>query len=469
MKKIGYIKGMVLLGSVALIGLSSCQVVNNYKAPEVDTENLYRDINSTDTTTIADISWREYFSDSLLVALIEEGVANNYNLQIAYTRIQQAEASLRIARAAYFPDVALVGQVNHSRNSNGSHGKDVLHYHSTNYSLGVSASWELDVWGKLNRQSKARYAQFLNSHAYKNLIHTSLVANIATSYYSLLALDEKLAITIETTLLMHENVETMEELKKAGLQNGAAVEQSKSLLYSTQTSIPDLESQILQMENTISTMIGRKPGKIERKHIYDQQYPEELAFGIPVQALSRRPDVQQAELSFRSAFELTNAARASFYPSITLGTGAIGYATVNTLSQFFKPENLFANIIGGLTLPVFAKKQLTENLKIAKAQQQEALLVFEQTVLEAGQEVTDILYTFSSSQRKSQTRLQQIESCKKSVSFTQELLKAGVANYTEVLTAEQNFLSAQLNQINDRLEQLQCTVNLYKALGGGTE
>lgn len=469
MNKYKYTKGIILLGLIALIGLSSCQVVNQYKTPEIDTENLYREMASSDTTSIANIPWKDYFSDPYLIDLIEEGISNNYNLQIAHTRIQQAEASLSIAKAAYFPDVALVGQVNQSRNSNGGRGKDVLGYQSTNYSLGVSAGWEIDVWGKLNRQSKAKYAQFLNSHAYKNLIQTSLIANIATSYYSLLALDEKLAITIESIKLMQENVETMEALKEAGLQNGAAVEQSKALLYSTHASVPDLESQIRQLENSISTMLGRKPGEIMRQSIYEQRYPDQLEYGVPVQVLAKRPDVQQAELSFRSAFELTNAAQASFYPSIRLSSGSIGYATANTLSNFFKPENIFASIIGGLTQPLFAKKQLTGNLKIAKAQQQEALLTFEQTVLEAGQEVTDIFYTFESSLKKNETRQKQIEASKNSVSYTQELLKAGVANYTEVLNAEQNLLSAQLNQVNDKLEQLQCTVNLYKALGGGTQ
>jgi len=464
-----YIKGVILLGLIALIGLPSCQVMNKYKSPEYDTDSLYRDKVSTDTATIANIPWKEYFSDDYLVALIEEGIVNNFNLQIAYTRIQQAEANLSMAKAAYFPDVTLVGQVDHSRNSNGADGKDVLGYHSTNYSLGVSATWELDIWGKLNRQSKSRYAQFLNSYAYKNLIHSSLVANIATSYYSLLALDEKLLITVETVKLLEENVETMEALKNAGIQNGAAVEQSKALLYSTQATIPDLESQIVQLENSISTLIGRKPGFISRSTIYKQKYPDRLEYGIPAQMLAKRPDVQQAELSFRSAFELTNAAQASFYPSITLSSGTIGFGTSNTLSNFFKPENIFASIIGGLTQPIFAKKQLTGNLKIAKAQQQEALLVFEQTVLTAGQEVTDILYSFESSLKKNDIRENQIDACRNSVYFTQELLKAGDANYTEVLNAEQNLLAAQLNRVNDRLEQLQYSVNLYKALGGGVE
>ncbi|MDR2954709.1 MAG: efflux transporter outer membrane subunit [Prevotella sp.] len=464
-----YIKGIILSGLIALIGLSSCQVTNKYKTPETNTEDLYGEMTSTDTTTIANIPWKEYFADPYLVALVEEGIAKNFDLQIAYTRIQQAEASLSMAKAAYFPDVSLVGQANHSRNSDGARGKDMLGYQSTNYSLGISASWELDIWGKLNRQSKAKYAQFLNSHAYKNLIQTSLVSNIATSYYSLLALDEKLAITEETVKLLEENVQTMEDLKDAGLQNGAAVEQSKTLLYSTQASIPDLESQIRQLENSISTMLGRKPGHITRSTIYDQQYPDQLEYGIPTQMLAKRPDVQQAELSFRSAFELKNAAQANFYPSITLSSGSIGFGTNNTLSNFFKPENIFASIIGGLTQPIFAKKQLTGNLEIAKAQQQEALLIFEQTVLQAGQEVTDILFYYESSLKKNDTREKQIETCRNSVYFTQELLKAGDANYTEVLTAEQNLLSALLSKVNDRLEQLQSTVDLYRALGGGVE
>lgn len=463
-----YIKGIVLLGLTASMGLTSCQVTNRYKSPEVNTDSLFRDRPSTDTVTIANMTWCEYFKDPVLQELIEEGLQNNFDLQIAVTRIQQAEANLGMAKAAYFPDVSLVGQAEHSRSSNGVDGKDVLGYHSTTYTLGVSTSWELDVWGKLNRQSKAKYAQFLNSHAYHNLIKTSLVANIATSYYSLLALDEQLKITKETVILLEESTTTMQALMEAGMLNGASVEQSKSLLYSTRVTIPDLESQIRQMENSISTLLGRKPGHVVRATISDQMIVSRLAYGVPAQLLAKRPDVQQAELGFRSAFELTHAARAAFYPSITLTSGMIGYGA-SSLSNFFKPENIFASIIGGLTQPIFAKKQLTGNLKIAKAQQQEALLTFEKTVLSAGEEVSNILYSYESSISKNEIRESQISSLNKAVDFTQELLKAGEANYTEVLTAEQNLLQAQLGQVSDKLEQLQCSVDLYKALGGGIQ
>lgn len=468
MMKQKYIKGIALLSVFFAIGLSSCQVLNRYKTPDIDVEDLYRDKSAADTTSIANIPWRAFFNDPLLVALIDEGLNHNFDLQIAYTRIKQAEANLGMARASYFPDLALVGQVSHNRVSNGVDGKDVLGYDATDYRLGIAVSWEADIWGKLNRQHRAKYAQFLNSHAYRNLVQTSLIANIATSYYTLLALDEQLKVTNETIELLKESVATIEALKEAGMQNGAAVEQSKALLYSTQITVPNLESQIRELENTICFLTGRKSGVVLRSNIHQQEVVSDLQYGVPVQLLAKRPDVQQAELSFRSAFELTNAAQAGFYPSITLNSSMIGYNAA-TLSNFFKPENLFASIVGGLTQPIFARKQLIANYQIAKAQQKEALLTFEKTVLSAGKEVSDLLFALESSLKKNGIRIKQVEASQNSVDYTKELLKAGEANYVEVLNAEQNLLSAQLNQVNDKLEQLQYSVNLYRALGGGTE
>jgi len=470
-----YIKGIILSGLITLIGLPSCQVVNKYKAPEINSENLYRNLNPVDTTTIANIPWREYFNDPFLQALIDEGLANNYDMMIVTERIKQAEAALGMARAAYFPNVALVGNVQQNMLSNRgpqtgvAKDKKVLGYHSETYSLGLAFSWELDVWGKLNRQSRSKYADMLNSYEGRNLLQSTLVANIAASYYSLVALDESLKVTKEMITIMEESLTTIEALKEAGLANGAGVEQTKAALYGARASVPDMESQIRQLENSICLMLGKKTEPIFRATLAEQEVPSHMAYGIPAQMLAKRPDVRQAELSFRSAFELTNAAQASFYPSITLDNGSlIGYSS-STLSGFFKPENIFASIIGGLTQPIFAKKQLITQLKVAKAEQQAALLTFEKTVLSAGKEVSDILYTFESSMRKNGIRNSQVEALVNSVYFTQELLKAGEANYTEVLNAEQGLLQAQLNQVSDKLEQLQATVDLYRALGGGIE
>lgn len=470
-----YIKGLILLGLLASIILPSCQLVNKYHTPEVDTVGLFRDENSTDTTTIASIPWRQYFTDPILQGLIEEGLNNNFDMQIAEERIKQAEASLTMARAAYFPDVALVGQVDQKRLSAADpltgtpRDRNSLAYHTETYSLGIAASWELDVWGKINREQRASYAQMLNSKAGKNLVQTALVSNIATSYYSLLALDEQLKISLEMIDILKESTMTMEAMMEAGLLNGAAVEQSKALLYNTEVSIPALRSNIYELENSLSLMLGRKPGSIFRSSFQYQQVIPQLAHGVPAQMLARRPDVQQAELSFRSAFELKVAAQASFYPSITLTSGMIGYSTVNGLSNFFKPENLFASIVGGFTQPLFAKTQLISQLKIRKAQEEEAYIGFQKAVLNASQEVSTILYSYEQSLSKNETRKKQVESLKTAVYFTQELLKAGEANYTEVLNSEQSLLQAQLGQVSDKLEQLQYSVNLYRSLGGGLE
>jgi len=471
--KTNYTKIIILLGLVVSLALSSCQIVNKYQSPEADSENLFRDRQPVDTTTIANIPWRQFFTDPYLQSYIEEALGNNFDMQIATERIKQAEAVLGMARAAYFPDIALTAQVNQDRLSAADpltgipRDKNTLAYHKESYSLGIVASWELDVWGKLNRQSRAKYAQMLNSYAGRNLIQTSLISNIAGSYYSLLALDEQLRVTVEVISLMEENLVTTEALKEAGMTNGAAVEQTRAALYSTRASLPDLQNNINQLENAISTMLGRKPGYITRSSISTQLVPAELAYGIPAQMLAKRPDVQQAELEFRSAFELVNAAQASFYPSITLTSGMIGYSTVNGLSNFFKPENLFANIAGGITQPLFARKQLITQLKLAKSDRQIAFLTFEKTVLVAGQEVSDVLSTYKSSLDKEDNRKIQVESLNNAVYFTQELLKAGEANYLEVLTAQQGLLQARLDQVGDRLQQLQATTDLYRALGGG--
>ena len=462
------VKGFILSGLIALIGLPSCQVMNKYKTPDINSEDLFRDKNLSDTTSIANIPWRDYFTDSFLQSYIDEGLNNNYDMLIATERIKQAEANLGMARAAYFPDVALSAQVQHNRSSNGGvDGKDVLGYHSTNYNLGIAVSWEADIWGKLNRQSRSKYALMLNSYSGRNLVQTSLISNIANTYYSLLALDEQLKVTEEMVQLMEENLATTEALKKAGKTNGAAVEQTKASLHKVKVSIPDLENNIRQLENSMCVMLGRKPGAISRTSLNRQDIPTQLSYGVPVQMLAKRPDVMQAELSFRSAFELTHAAKANFYPSIKLTSGSIGYATNNTLGNFFKPENIFASIVGGLTQPIFAKKQLTTQYKVAKYEQQATLLTFEKTVLEAGQEISDIMNTYESSFRKTQDRNIQVESLAKAVSYTQELQKAGEANYLEVLTAQQSLLEAQLSQVSDKLEQLQAVSNLYRALGGG--
>jgi NodT family efflux transporter outer membrane factor (OMF) lipoprotein len=454
--------------AVLVLGVSSCRSYKDLaQAPAPDSKGLVRDTvaNATDTVSIANIPWKEYFADSKLQQLISEGLSNNMDLKVAVLRIQEAEASLMMANGAKLPSVAVGWQFNHTRLSSGKNGTDVLGYSTSANQLGFSASWEADLWGKINGQTKIKYAALLNSNENRNLIQTTLIASIAKAYYSLQAYDENLRITKKTVATLQKSAETMQSLMTAGQQNAAAVEQSKALLYSTQLSIPTLETQIRVQEDALCVLLGRKPGAVERASITDETVASSLSYGVPAAMLARRSDVKQAELSLRSAYSAVDVAKASFYPSFTINSASLGLA--GGFTDFFKPANIAASIVAGLTQPLFTKNQLKGNLKIAKAQQEEALLTFQKAVLTAGQEVSDILFGYQSSLSKNETRGKQIESLVKSVDYTQELLKAGEASYTEVLSAQRDLLSAQLNQVNDKLEQLTYGVNLYKALGGG--
>ncbi|MDR1523947.1 MAG: TolC family protein [Tannerella sp.] len=445
-------------------GVSSCGVMNKYQSPDTDTADLYRTgSDRSDTTTVAAIPWPAYFADTYLQNLIEEGLRENFDLRTAHLRVREAEAGLQVARAAYFPVATLNGQVTHTRTGMPENDANL-------YRLGVAVQWEADLWGKLNRQARARYAQYLNSHEYRRLIQTSLVSAIATSYYTLMALDEQLRISNETVRLLDDSHRSMQAMMNAGLLNAAAVEQSHALKLSTQASALNLEMAIRSLENSLSVMLGRKPGAIDRQS-FDTWTPPvtPLPYGVPAQMLALRPDVRSAELQFRTTFELRKAAQAALYPSLTLGSGTMaGYSAVS-LTDFFRPENLFANIIGGLTQPVFAGRQLRAQVKITKAQEEEALLNFQKTVLTAASEVSDILFTYEKAQEKTGVRVRQLESLRKAVDYTQELLRAGEATYIEVLTAQQNYLNAQLTTVNDNLEKAQAVIDLYRALGGGAD
>ncbi len=460
-------RALILFITIIVIGFGSCRTYKNLPdPPQADAQGIVRDdslTNAADTITIANIPWKEFFPDSKLQILINEGLANNVDMQVAITRITQAEATLSMARGALLPTFAAAAQVDHTRTSAGG---DVLGKVNNITSLGFSSSWEIDLWGKLNNQARAKYASYLSSYEYKNLIQTRLISGITKAYYSLMALDKQYKITKETIGLLAKSAETMALLKEAGQQNAAGVEQSKALLYNTQLSIPQLESQIRKQENAICLMIGRKPSAIDRDSLDNQTVSSTLNYGVPLQFLARRPDVKQAELSFRAAFSLTGAAKANLYPSLTISSARVGVAG-GTFSDLLKPESIAVEILAGLTQPILNKRQVRGNLKIAQAQQEEALSEFRYTVLAAGQEVSDILYNYKSSLRKNEFREKQIASLVNAVDYTQELLMAGEANYTEVLSAQQNLLSAQLNQVNDKLEQLTYSVSLYIALGGG--
>lgn len=440
--------------------ICACKIVQPYKQPVgAISDSLYRG-SKTDTNNIATISWKEIFSDTLLTSLIQEGVNNNIDLKIAVARMKSASANFRQSKLAFLPSF--------DANATGTYQEvpSTQYGFPESYSLGVNSTWEVDVWGRLSSVKKASLALLLQSDAYKRAVKTQLVSDIATNYYLLMAYDAQLEITLRTVENRKKEVETMKILKDADVVTGAAVVQSAANRYSVEITIPDLKQNIRETENTINLLLGKNPDTIFRSSLNRQIITTNLATGVPVQLLANRPDVQQAEYQLRNAFELVNVARTYFYPSLTI-TSAAGWSSTS-LSQLFNPVSFFANITGGLLQPIFDQGINKQRLAIAQANQEEYLNTFKKTILIAGQEVSNALYSYQSAVDKELLRTQQISNLEKSVDYTKQLLEySSATNYTDVLTSEQNLLVAQLSGINDKLQQLTAIVNLYRSLGGG--
>jgi len=459
-------KYSILIG-FTILTLSAC-VTKKYERPQVKSEGLYRDKNTTDTTTMADLPWKTLFSDTTLQSLIQQGINQNLDLKQAIERIRISEATLRQSRAAFLPslqaDVSVTDAKQAAAALNFPAGINI-NLETQTYRAQLSTAWEADIWGKLGSAKRSAFATLLQSDAAKRAVQTQLIATIANSYYTLLALDKQLAITEQTIKIRAQDVETMKALKEGAVVNGAAVVQSEANLYAAEVTLPDLKRSIKEAENALNIALAQAPGTVNRTTLDQQVAFSNLQTGVSAQLLQNRPDVIAAEFGFRAAFENTNVAKTYFYPALTLT--AAGGLTSLQLNNFFD-NSIFYNIVGGLTQPIFAKGANKARLTTAQANQQIAFYAFQQALLTGGQEVSNALYAYQTAEEKEATRAKQIASLTKAVDFTKELLRySSATNYTDVLTSEQSLLTAQLSGINDRLQKLQSVVNLYRALGGG--
>lgn len=450
-----------------VLSLASC-VTKKYETPPVLTNDLYREVTTTDSTSMADLSWKTLFSDATLQGLIDQGLKENLDLKQAIERIKVAEATFNQSRAAFLPtltgDLSVTDAKQSTAALNFPPGINI-NTETQLYRAQLSSSWEADIWGRLSSAKKSAYASLLQTDAAKRAVQTQLIANIANTYYNLLAFDKQLAITQQTIKIRESDVETMKALKEGAIVNGAAVVQSEANLYAAQVTIPDLKRSIRESENALSVLLGKSSSSVARTTLEQQTPYVDLKTGVSAQLLKNRPDIQAAELGFRSAFENTNVARASFYPSLTL-TASGGLSTLQ-LKNFFD-NSIFYNLIGGLSQPIFNRGLNKARLRTTEAQQQIAFYNFQQTLLVGGQEVSNALFGYQTAVEKESTRAKQISSLTKAVDYTKELLRySSATNYTDVLTSEQSLLNAQLSGVNDKLQQLQSIVNLYRALGGG--
>ncbi|WP_431241240.1 efflux transporter outer membrane subunit [Flavobacterium sp. P21] len=411
-------KYILLVMTAAL--LSACSVTKKYERPTtLSTDKLYRDQASADTTTIADMPWQTVFKDEKLNALIQKGLDNNLNLKNAIENIVQARASLRQSKLAYYPTLQLDANATHTKQSEAGLNFPAginINTLTTTYKLGLSTSWEADIWGKLSSSKRATLATYLASDAAKQAVQTQLISDIANNYFRLLAYDKSLKITQETLESRIKNVATIKELKEGAIVTGAAVVQSEANQHATEVLIPDLKQNIRETENALNILLGQAPGPIERGNLDSQIVPENLSLGLPSQLLENRPDVRQAEFNFRVAFESTNLAKTYFYPSLTL-TASGGFSNLQ-LTDFFT-NSVFYSIIGGLTQPIFNHGINKMRLTTAQSQQLQAYNNFQQSLLTAGQEVSNALYSYQMAVEKEDSRTKQIEALVKAVDYTQ--------------------------------------------------
>lgn len=434
---------------ILVITMNSCALYKKHERPDITfVDSLYNRIPTADDyESIASLTWKELFADTLLQDLIEIGLENNTDLEIARLKVEQAEATLQTSKLAFFPNVSFSAQVNTS----GA------------YSLAPNASWEIDAFGRLYNTKKGSEAALAATEAFQQAVQTQLIATIANSYYTLLMLDEQLEISKRTLNTWEENIRTLSALKRAGKTNEAAVLQAKANKVNVEASILTLKKQIIEQENSLAALLGLVPQEFERNELSQQVFPDTLLMGLPLSSLVNRPDVRQAEYKLVEAFYATNVARSYFYPSITL-SGNAGWSGV-----IGDPGDWIFNAVGSLMQPIFNQGKNKARVKISEVQRQEALLNFKQTLLDAGTEANNALVSWQTARKRLDSDKVQIMYLKGAVFNTQLLMKNGQATYIEVLTAQKNLLQAELTETNDKYIEIQSVITLYHALGGGLE
>ncbi|MBR2497728.1 MAG: TolC family protein [Parabacteroides sp.] len=457
-------KQIIAMCATAL--LSSCHIYKAYERPEsIDVSGLYRDPVSTvdtlvsDTANIGNLPWKELFKDPKLQALIEEGLANNVDMQTAIHRVEDAKILLTAARLSFLPSINLAPQGTATTIGAGEYVKA--------YSTPLVASWELDLFGKLLNASRNQKVVYLQSQYAEQAVRSQLIGGIANIYFTLLMLDRQVEITTETVAIYKENVRAMEAMKVAGMANEAAVTQMRAVYHQVSASLINLKRQVREVENSLSVLLAKAPQSIERGTLEEQEMPDEIMAGIPLQLLENRPDVKIAEMTLASAYYRTNQARAAFYPGLNI-TGMAGWTNGSGVTVSNPGEFLF-QAMASLAQPIFNNGKLVANLKVSKSEEKIAQMNYQQTILEAGKEVSDALHLYETTGKKLVEDKAQIAQLEKAVEYTSALFQSGQSTYLEILSAQQSLLSAELTEVSDYVQRMQAVISLYSAVGGGRE
>lgn len=467
----------IIIITLAVAMLSGCSIYRKYQRPEnlLPIDSLYRAdlVSPSDTAAASDSSyfgyvpWEEMFTDPHLQELIRMGLDNNTDLLSAALRVQQAQARLKASKWAYSPSLNLApqGGYNYTLADDGGNTSSA---DSWTYNVGLSASWDIDLFGSLLNAKRGAQADLLQQEAYQQAVRSQLIATIANSYYAILMYDDQVRISEENVSLWAEQIRSMEVMLRAGRVNENALTQYRAQLYGLEASLADLKRQRQEAENALCSILGSVYFEIERGTLDEQVLPDSITVGVPLELLSNRPDVYQAEMALASAYYSTNQARSAFYPKLTL-SGSAGWT--NSVGQaILNPGGLIASALAQLAQPIFNKGQLTSNLRVAKAEEEIARLTYKQTLLNAGEEVNNALYAIDVYDQMLEKHLAQLQNLERTVQTAESLYQWSTSmSYLELLTARMSLLESQLSVVSDKYMLLQTTVNLYCALGGGKD
>jgi outer membrane protein, multidrug efflux system len=447
--------------------LAGCMVGPDYKRPPVETPGVYRaDSQSSiaSAESLGNEKWWEVFQDPVLQQLIRTAFEQNYDVRIAASRVLQAQAQLGITRANQFPTVSAGTQVFSEGNPKISSSFPA--YQANAGEVDLAVVWNLDFWGKYRRQTEAARASLLSSQWGHRAVLASLVSSVATDYFTLRELDWALDVSKKTLAARQDSLRLTSVLAKSGSASALDVRQSEQLVYTAAETIPDLERQIALQENSLSILIGRNPGPIPRgRELTEQPNPPEIPVGLPSELLERRPDIREAEATLVSANAQIGVAKAAYFPSISL-TGTAGYESF-ALNNLFTHSQRVWNGAASISQPIFAGGALRAGMRLAEAEEQEMLLTYQQTIMNAFQEVSNSLTAYQKDREFREQQELLTAAAKDADRLSKILYQHGGASYLQVLISENNDLSAELNLAQAQLNERLALVQLYNSLGGG--
>ena len=457
-------KTNIIIIAFAALSLTGCKsLYGNYERPDVKTSGIVRDPVDdkgalAGSSDFGNLPWRSVFTDPQLQTLIEKALENNPDLLNAALNIDIAEQQLRASKLAFLPSVVFA--------PNGSISHFGTHTSSTQaYTLPITASWDVDLFGKLRSQKKAAQMALIQSRDYKVAVQTNLICNVANLYYTLLMLDRQKQIVDDMSGLTKNTWDMMKLQMEFGRARSTSVQSAEAAYYSVQTQGADIKRQIRETENTLSLLLGEPAQSIARGSLENQSLPANFSGGIGVQLLSNRADVHANEMALAQCFYNIQEARSRFYPALNISpTGA--WTNSNGLVN---PGKLLLSVVGSLTQPIFMRGQLKAGLRVAEDRYKQAYGAWQNSILKAGAEVSNALVAYNSADEKNKLQQQQIDVLKQNVDHTQMLYTQSSSSYLEVITAQQSLLNAEISQVQEQFTKLQAIVNLYNALGGGSK